>query len=217
MPFTDEQTRRNRYYFKNPAYSYADAIFLYSMLRLFKPKQLVEIGSGFSSALTLDVNEKFLDDSMKITFIEPYPQILYNLFRDKDKKHTVIRSPVQLIPLDFFEGLREGDLLFIDSTHVSKIGSDVNYIYLEIFPRLKPGVLIHIHDVFPGFEYPPHWVYSGVSWNEQYLLRALLVGNQKFEILLIGNQMIENERAWFKEKMPLCLKDQGGSIWLRSK
>lgn len=163
MPFPLEADDRFRYFFENPAYSYADAILLHCMLRKWRPKHLIEVGSGFSSAMTMDTNDHFLGREMRLTFIDPYPDLLRSLMRPSDEGHEVIEAPVQEVPPAAFEQLGENDVLFIDSTHVSKIGSDVNYLYLEILPRLAPGVLVHIHDVFTNFEYPAGWVYEGRS------------------------------------------------------
>jgi len=215
LPFQEQRTEGLRYFYENTAYSYSDAIFLYCMLRHLKPARYVEVGSGYSSALALDTDEHFLNRSTDFTFIEPYPKLLESLMSPEDSRHRIIATPVQDVPLEVFTSLERNDILFIDSTHVSKTGSDVNYLYLEVLPRLKPGVLIHVHDVFVGFEYPEDWVYGGMYWNEQYLLRALLIGSTKFKIRLMNTYLEEIQEDWFLENMPLCLRNRGGSIWLQ--
>jgi hypothetical protein len=216
MPFPPHKTEGLRYYFENPAYSYSDAIFLYCMIRHLKPRKVVEIGSGFSSCATLDINELLFNGSLELTFIEPYPDLLISLIKEEDKnKIKVIPKRLQDVGLNEFEMLEANDVLFIDSTHVSKINSDVNRIFFAILPMLSPGVHIHFHDVFFPFEYPRDWIYEGRAWNEIYMLRAFLQFNSKFRIVLMNTFMEHFHGPFFREKMPLCLKNPGGSIWIR--
>jgi len=112
--------------------------------------------------------------------------------------------------------LKEDDILFIDSSHVSKIGSDLNYIFFEILPHLNSGVLIHFHDIFYPFEYPKKWILErNMVFNENYILRAFLEYNSAFNILIFNDFLQYYYKDWFSENMPLCLKNQGQSIWLR--
>lgn len=218
LPFKDKQSKELRYYFDNAFYSYSDAIFLYSMIRNFKPKSIIEVGSGFSSAVMLDTNELFFDGKINLTFVEPYPDRLFGLFKEKDKISTkTLVNKVQDVDMKIFETLEANDILFIDSTHVSKTGSDVNKIIFEILPMLKSGVIIHVHDIFYPFEYPKDWVlgWKGFGWNEAYLLKAFLMYNTQFSILFFNTYLSHFERDWFELNMPLCLKNEGGSIWLK--
>jgi predicted O-methyltransferase YrrM len=216
LPFTEEESAKNRYYYKNGTYSYTDGIMLFSMIRHFKPKRIIEIGSGYSSAVMLDTRDKFAPE-IDLTFIEPYPQLLFSLFKPMDKKSCkVFECGVQSVPLEHFQKLQANDILFIDSSHVSKTGSDVNYELFEIIPNLASGVIIHIHDIFYPFEYPKEWVYEGRNWNEIYLVRAFLSYNQDFEILLFSHYMHIMHATAF-EKMPLTQKNKGGNLWLRKK
>lgn len=217
IPFKAEKQSNLRYQFENGYYSYTDGIVLYSIIRHFKPKRIIEIGSGHSSAVTLDTNELFFNNAIELTFIEPYPERLYSLMTTEDKKKvTVYESDVQSIPLAVFEKLEAGDILFIDSTHVSKTGSDVNYILFEILPVLKSGVLIHFHDIFYPFEYPKEWVFRGFNWNEDYILKAFLMYNDRFEIKLFSHYLHQHHKAIFAE-MPLTYKDTGGNLWIQKK
>lgn len=217
MPFKAEKQNELRYYFENDFYSYTDGIFLYSMIRHFKPKQIIEIGSGFSSAVMLDTNEYFFNNQIDLTFIDPYSERLFSLMTEKDKKSVkVIQSDVQLLSLDIFSKLESGDILFIDSTHVSKTGSDVNYILFEIIPVLKSGVIVHFHDVFYPFEYPKEWVFRGFNWNEDYVLRAFLMYNNQFEIVLFSEYLHKHHSKCF-ENLPMCYGDTGGNLWIRKK
>ena len=216
MPFTDQGSPGFRYRFDNPSYSYADGIFLYSMLRHLKPRRLIEVGSGYTSALTLDTNEHFLDNQVECTLIEPYPDLLLSLLRGDDRQRVrIVNSRLQDVDLAIFDTLGAGDVLFIDSTHVAKVGSDVNYLFFEILPRLGVGVFVHIHDVFAGFEYPIDWLREGRAWNEQYVLRAFLQFNASFRVRLFGNYMVLRHPNWFQARMPLCLKNPGGAFWMQ--
>lgn len=216
MPFKAEKHEGLRYFFENPAYSYSDAILLHCMIRHLKPKNIIEVGSGFSSCMTLDTNQLFFNGTIATTFIEPYPELLISLVNESDKSKTkIIAKRLQDVDLSEFETLQANDILFIDSTHVSKINSDVNRIFFDILPRLASGVYIHFHDIFYPFEYPKYWIYEGRAWNEMYLLRAFLQNNNRFRIVLINTFMEHFHEPFFQEKMPLCLKNRGGSIWLR--
>jgi len=216
MPFEAEKKEGLRYYFENSFYSYTDGLMLHCMMRHFKPKHIIEVGSGFSSAVMLDTRDYFKMDT-KMSFIEPYPDRLYSLMSEKDKAdNEVLVKDIQEVPLSFFEKLSENDMLFIDSTHVSKTGSDVNYLFFEILPLLKKGVLVHIHDVFASFEYPKSWVYEGRSWNEDYLLRAFLMYNDSFKIRLFSNYIHTHYKDYFTD-LPLTYNNTGGNIWIQRK
>jgi hypothetical protein len=216
LPFTDEKTGGLRYYFLNGAYSYSDAIFLYCMLRHLKPQKIIEVGSGFSSCVTLDTNDLFLENSMNCTFIEPYPALLKSLLKGNDSSNIKIHeSRLQDVSLDVFMNLRENDILFIDSTHVSKFKSDVNYVIHTILPSLAKGVYIHFHDVFYPFEYPKEWLMDGRAWNEQYILRAFLEYNRSFKIVLFNTYLESVFREKLINRFPLIYKETGGSIWIK--
>jgi hypothetical protein len=218
QPFPAEKTTKHRYYFKNPAYSYSDAIMLHCMIRHLQPKRIVEIGSGYSSCVTLDTNELFFDNQIETTFIEPYPKLLESLVSEDDKRRIrIIPERLQDVDEREFASLGPNDILFVDSTHVAKIGSDVNRVFHDILPALAGGVYIHIHDVFYPFEYPKEWLLEGRAWNEIYMLRAFLEYNARFEIVLMNTFLQEFHEEFFQEKMPLCLRNKGGSIWLRKK
>jgi predicted O-methyltransferase YrrM len=195
-----------RYYFDNDYFGYSDGIFLCSLIREFKPKKIIEIGSGFSSALMLDTNEIFFQKKMQLTFIEPYPEErLMNLI-GATENCTIVKDFVQNVPPDIWDDLEENDILFIDSSHVSKYSSDVNHLFFNIIPNLKAGVIIHIHDIFFPFEYPVEWLKQERSWSETYLLRSFLQFNSHFEIILFTSFLEGKYRMWFEENMPLCLK-----------
>ena len=217
IPFKPTKQADIRYQYENGYYSYTDGIILYSMIRYFQPKNIIEIGSGFSSAVMLDTNEIFFNNQINLTFIEPYPDRLHSIMKENDKiTTTVIQSDVQVVSIDNFGKLQAGDILFVDGTHVAKTGSDVNYILFEILPSLQSGVLIHFHDIFYPFEYPKEWVFEGRSWNENYFLKAFLMYNDKFEIKLFSDYIHKHHKDAF-ENMPLSYINQGANFWLLKK
>jgi predicted O-methyltransferase YrrM len=216
LPFSDHKKEGLRYFFENPAYSYSDAIFLYCMIRYSQPKKIIEVGSGYSSCLTLDVNELYFHGKISCTFIEPYPDLLLSLIKDSDKeKIEIIPSKLQDVELEKFSELAAGDILFIDSTHVSKFNSDINYILFKLLPYINSGVYIHFHDIFYPFEYPKAWMYEGRAWNEDYILRAFLSYNKDFKIVLFNTYLEHFYKDMFVAEMPLCMKNIGGSLWIQ--
>ena len=147
LPFPEKKSQDCRYYYDQSFFCYADAIFLYSFLRHINPRRIIEVGSGFSSAVMLDTVERFCFQQPEMTFIEPYPQRLGRLLKSHDEGATrIIERKVQEIPIDTFSSLHAGDLLFIDSTHVIKCGSDVQFLMFEVLPQLPTGVFVHFHD-----------------------------------------------------------------------
>jgi predicted O-methyltransferase YrrM len=215
-PFPDHKRDEFRYYFVNQAYSYDDALTLYGMIREYEPKRIFEIGSGYSSCVMLDTSEYYLDNQMELTFIEPYPELLYSLLKYADKeRHTIIPRRVQDIDINLFGRLEANDILFVDSTHVTKLNSDVNRIVFDILPSLQKGVLVHFHDIFWPFEYPKEWVRQGRAWNEIYILRAFLELNDSFEIIFFSSYLQKYQSNWLMENMPLYTKNQGGNLWIR--
>jgi predicted O-methyltransferase YrrM len=215
QPFSAHPKEGLRYYFDNGFFPAADGLVLHAMLRLNRPRRLIEVGSGFSSALVLDTNDLFLDGELTCTFIDPYPDRLLGLLRDEDRaRHRVVSEPVQNVPLELFDDLEAGDILFIDSSHVSKVGSDVNRLVFDVLPRLHPGVLIHFHDVFYPFEYPAGSVFSGRAWNEDYILRAFLMFNTRFDIEIFNGYLGYIHGGDIAPGLPNW-NDQGGSLWLR--
>ncbi|MBE2213173.1 MAG: class I SAM-dependent methyltransferase [Opitutaceae bacterium] len=218
MPFPEHATPEWRYHLDNPSYAAFDGVMLYSMLRHAQPRRIIEVGSGFSSAAMLDLNEHVFGGRMELTFIDPDMRRLRALLRLGDESRVrMLEQRVQEVPLAEFDRLEAGDVLFIDSSHVAKIGSDVNRLYFDVLPRLKPGVFIHIHDVAANLEYPREWLEEGRAWNESYLLRAFLMYNGAFEVVLFSPWIAALRAAWLHEHMPVCARGGGGQIWLRRK
>jgi predicted O-methyltransferase YrrM len=218
LAFPESPTKPDRYYLENSFFKHGDAIVLYGMLRRLRPSRVIEVGSGFSSAAMLDTNDKFLDGTVQFTFIEPYPARVRNLLTEADQRRTrILETPIQAVPLEEFDQLAANDVLFIDSSHVVKIGSDVRHILWEVLPRLKAGVVIHFHDVFWPFEYLEDWVLRGNAWNEAYFLRTFLQYNAVFQIEYFNSYMATVHRAALEAKMPLCLKNPGAGLWIRKR
>lgn len=217
-PWKDNKQKGLRYYFQNPNFSYGESIILFCMLMHLKPKQVIEIGSGYSSCVLLDANEKFFQNTISTIFIEPYNQLLFSLIHPSDQDSIkLIPTNLQEAGTDMFKNLEAGDFLIIDSTHVSKIDSDVNHILFTILPGLKSGVYIHFHDIWFPFEYPKEWIFKGRAWNELYILRAFLQYNTEFEIIYFNSMMGAKHREVLEEKLPLCAKNPGTSFWIKKK
>jgi predicted O-methyltransferase YrrM len=217
IDFTSQQKQESppRYFYSNDQYPCLDAEVLYCMLRRYQPARIVEIGSGFSTLITAEVNRRHRGCAMEVTCIEPYPRQF--LIDGVEGVSALVKKKVQQVMPDFFDRLTENDILFIDSSHVSKAGSDVNYLIFEVLPRLRPGVLVHIHDIFLPDEYPKRWVIEeGRNWNEQYLVRAFLQFNDAFQIVWASYYMStrhpEQTAACFPRASTL---GGGGSLWLR--
>jgi hypothetical protein len=186
------------------------------MIRHLQPRRIIEVGSGFSSCVTLDTNELFFGGSIETTFIEPFPELLLSLLKKPDRQRmSIIPTRLQDVDLSVFDALQANDILFIDSTHVSKIDSDVNRIVFDILPGLAPGVHIHFHDIFYPFEYPDVWLLEGRAWNEAYILKAFLQYNSSFRVVLMSSFLARYHEPFLREHLPLCLNNTGGNLWLR--
>jgi Methyltransferase domain len=201
------------FYVQNSQYGGLDALTLFCMLRSLKPKTLMEIGSGFSTLLSADVNRRFFNGAMSVVCIEPYP--LDFLRTGVPGVARLMQSKVEDVPIETFSALDKGDVLFIDTSHVSKTGSDVNHIYFEILPRLKAGVIVHIHDIFLPEDYPKSWVIDdGRGWNEQYVVRALLMYSSVFEVVFGCYNAYIKYPSLIKPLFNGALFG-GGSLWIK--
>jgi hypothetical protein len=192
------------------------------MIRYFKPKKIIEIGSGFStyiSARAALMNKEKDVVNTELIAVEPFPND--TLKRGFPGLSALIQKPLEQVDLDLFLSLEANDILFIDSTHVLKIGGDVKYLYLEILPRLRNGVIVHSHDIFLPREYPKSWVIDNHwFWTEQYLLQAFLAFNSAFEILWASQYMSRKYPNESSFVFPSYRKDSllgPGSFWIKRK
>lgn len=194
----------------NGMYGRADAAVLHAMLRHHGPRRLLEVGSGYSTAVALDVVDRHLPE-LEITCVEPNPERLRSRLRPTDDI-VIIEAPVQDVPVQTFSQLEAGDVLFIDSTHVLKSGSDVAWLYLHVLPTLPDGVIVHVHDIHWPFEYPAPWIREGRDWTEAYLLRAFLTHNDAWQIQLMTSWVWTTR----PDLVPEPLRDRPtGSLWMR--
>ena len=177
------------------------------MIRNLRPRRIIEVGSGYTTLLISESisHIKTHDSTYVCDFIaiEPYPPSY--LAPLPASVSRLVPFPVQMVPLNEFLSLEKGDILFIDSSHIVAIGSDVVHLYLEVLPRLAPGVIVHIHDIFTPFNYPRNFIKSSrFFWNEQYLLQAFLTFNQAFEVLLATHAVFRRYPEEFKQCIPSC-------------
>lgn len=202
------------FFYPNESFPVLDAWILEAMLRHIQPNKVVEVGSGFSSLVTAQVNREFFDGKIKFTCIEPYPP---DSIRDLEGINDLRIEMVQDTPLEYFQELESGDVLFIDSSHTVKTGGDVTFLLNQVVPRLQPGVVVHIHDIFLPGEYPKQWVFQGRGWNEQYLVEAFLNFNSEFEVLLGTQWLVCNHPQLVTELFGIDPYRGGGSLWIRRK
>lgn len=215
--FVDDATRGKRYCSNNNYYPFGDALVLQAFMRELRPRRIIEVGSGFSSAAILDTLDMHggSDWGTRCTFIDPHPERIKNLLKREDRKlHDVRVDCVQDVPLELFDELEEGDLLVIDSSHVSKAGSDVNFLFFQVLPRLAKGVRVHVHDVVWPLSYPRPWLEEGRAWNESYVLRAFLQFNSQFEVEFSVSYLLMHCYAELKEHLPRLYRAPGSAFWM---
>jgi len=203
------------FHFDNGMYDYLDALVLYCMIRHLQPKLILEVGSGYSTRISAQAAIR--NGKTEVVAIEPYPDpVLQAGFPGLT---SLIVKRIEQVELSQFERLSEKDILFIDTSHVVKTGGDVNYLYLEVLPRLRKGVVVHVHDIFLPEDYPLWWITErNLFWNEQYLLQAFLMNNTDFQIMFANNYMRLNHLEQIKQSFPNCPKlDYTQSFWMQRK
>jgi len=202
------------FYLTNGMFDGTDALAYYCMIRHFQPRRIVEVGSGFSTRLAAEAG--LLNGVTTLTAVDPHPGEL--LSRGFDGLTALREEHVEQLELAFFDQLDANDVLFVDSSHVSRTGGDVNFLFLEVLPRLKPGVIVHLHDIFLPAEYPREWILEKCRfWSEQYLLQAFLTFNDTWEVLLANNYLGSEHREALMETFPKSPWWGGGSFWMRRK
>jgi predicted O-methyltransferase YrrM len=175
------------YHYNNGLFETVDAEMAYNFVRHFKPSRIIEVGGGFSTrilAAALQANRDRDYREGELITVEPFPSPALKGITN------LISTRIQDVDMDLFLSLRDGDILFLDSSHVVSVGSDVVREYLEILPRLNPGVIVHVHDIFLPSDYPREAVLTNLCfWSEQYLLQAFLTFNSQFDILWASSAM----------------------------
>jgi hypothetical protein len=216
--FPRNSTERLEFFYHNASFESGDAEFYYSIIRLFRPKKIIEVGSGHSTLMALNaINmNRQVDPEYRCELIcvEPYEQPWLERLGV-----TVLRSRVEELGYELFESLGENDILFIDSSHVIRPQGDVLFETLELFPRLRPGVLLHVHDIFTPRDYLKTWVVDEVKlWNEQYLLEAFLSVNSEFKIIGALNYLKHNYPRELAARLPVLAEEmkarEPGSFWI---
>jgi hypothetical protein len=206
------------YAIDNPSYNLLDAAIAYGVVRWLRPRLVVELGSGHSTLVTSQAGLRNEGEGspFRLDVFDPFPSVVSD---DLPGLHALHRTPAQDVPLTVFEELGDGDVLFVDTTHTVKIGSEVNFLVLEVLPRLRPGVVVHFHDIFLPFEYPRHWMEDfALYWNEQYLIQAFLLHNETWEVLVATQALKRMRRAEFADIVsPAAIEHDAASFWIRRK
>lgn len=218
-PFVRGRDTFTEFRFGVAPYSTVEAELLYGFIRSRRPGRIIEIGCGHTTLLMSEAIRACSPDGYAPDYIciEPYrPPYLRDLPPEVSRFHD---GKLQSAPLDIFESLGPGDLLFIDSSHVVSYGSDTVYEILEILPNIKPGVLVHFHDIFIPYDYPTDWIReSRFFWTEQYMLSALLQGGTRFRIRFPLHQLYRERREALQALFPL-LEDprhRPGAFWIEA-
>ncbi|KUJ85819.1 hypothetical protein AVO45_02235 [Ruegeria marisrubri] len=193
----------------NGYYDSPDADALYLMIRRYRPKRVIEVGCGNSTRVT---RQAVIDGGLatRITAIDPYPRA--------DIAHVVDhfeQKRLEQVEPEIFAELEAGDVLFIDSSHVVRMSNDVAHLFCRIIPALKPGVVIHVHDVFLPYEYPKRFFYDCPGWGEQYVLHAMLQSGG-YEMLWPG-YYLQQARPGAVEALPFLKDGRAQSLWVRKK
>ena len=205
------------YFYNNLSFEYGDSEYLYNMIRFYKPKNIIEIGSGYSTRMMVHaVEQNKIKDKMyncKIQCIEPYE------YKTLGKLHvSIIKERVEKNSLNMYKVLKENDILFIDSSHIIRPQGDVLYEIQNILPSLNKGVIIHVHDIFTPKDYPKEWIMNQKLWNEQYLLESFLAFNNSFKIIGSLNYLKHHHWETLASKCPLLKQNKNsepGSFWIK--
>ena len=197
----------------NNFWNNADALVQYGLLRARPPKRVVEIGCGWSSLL-LSRAIRVNGVDCQVNLVEPYPN--REIFAALPKHWVHHECILQRAKFNIFEELEEGDICFYDGSHCVKTGSDVAWFFFDVLPTLAPGVLIHLHDIFLPDSYPEAWIFErGQTWNEQELLRAFLMYNKQFEILIANRYLWREEPELLDSLYKKVQPAHGCSFWMK--
>ncbi len=206
------------FFLHNEGFESVDAEVLYAMVRAFRPRRVIELGSGYST-LVINIAIKRNAEEGAVTAhtaYDPYPRE-HVLGPSAPMPTEVLATPATEVPLSAFAELEANDVLFVDTTHTVKVGSDVNYVVLDVLPRLQPGVVVHFHDIFMPYEYPRVWFEQlQYYWAEQYLLQAFLSFNDAFEVLFPAHAAARAYPERMARVVPSFTPQvRPGSFWLR--
>jgi GT2 family glycosyltransferase/predicted O-methyltransferase YrrM len=215
LPFPTTPAAGFRYYSYNDWFPLSDALVLSAFIQTERPRRIIEIGCGFSTAVILDTLEH-AGQASQVTCVDPDLDRMRALLSEKDIDNIeTLNHDVQHIPLSLFDGLQCGDIIVVDSSHIASVGSDVEHIILGILPRLRSGVMVHFHDIFYPYAYPDDWVRDGRGWNESLFLRAFLIGNDSYQIVAFNSYAGTLFQDLFVNVTHGLFDAVGGSIWLR--
>ena len=204
-------TGSTSFYLDNDAFIGIDPYIYYCMIRQFKPNTVVEVGSGHSTLLGVQASQA--SNSTRYICIDPWPR---EFIARGVPGIEFIRQKVEDLDIDLFLALKQNDILFVDSSHVVRTGGDVNFILLEVLPRLAPGVIVHFHDIFLPYDYPKEWIVQQQRfWTEQYLLQAYLTENNHVEVLFSTYFISKRHREEIHQTFPNALWIGGSSFWIR--
>ena len=213
----EKKSTNNKFCIKNDFFGYGDSEIYYQIIRHFKPKKILEIGSGYSTLIALQAienNKKNDKINTQITCIEPFE----NKWLD-DLNIEILRKKIEDTDESNYLALASGDIFFLDSSHIIRPQGDILKVFLEILPKLNRGVLVQIHDIFTPKDYPEQWIIKeNKFWNEQYLVETLMMNENKYEIYLMLNYLKNNAFNELKKVCPyLTSKDQPSSLYLKIK
>jgi predicted O-methyltransferase YrrM len=225
VPLT--QPEGDGFYWTNGMFGPQDAFTYYGLIREHRPARVLEVGSGFSTLIA--ARAAAMNGATQVTCIEPYPTDAHNSHLRAEDGFRLVEKPVQEVELDVFTSLTAGDILFIDSSHVAKPGSDVEFLVFEVLPRIAPGVFVHVHDIFLPRGYTNHfYIEQNRHWNENYLLGALLLENPRWQVYIANAFVADFGRSPALDSVVDALAGPhrskrdalaevagGGSIWLR--
>lgn len=214
-PLQDDPRESYLYEPGNPSYPMPDARLLFALVRGLRPRSIVELGSGQTSrvigqAVRMNAAE---GHETRYRAFDPHPTTVDGDLPGLDELALV---DAQRVPAEVFEELQSGDVLFVDTTHTVKLGSDVNRIVLDVLPLLAPGVLVHFHDIFLPYEYPRYlFADYGLCWAEQYLLQAFLSMNPDFEVLCSVYALCRDRAGECAANGLARGGEHGGAFWIR--